>query len=315
MSQTWTFDAPTGTYKDNKLSARVFAAAVTDSKVLQFTPDVEGGMGKGVGESVTMTRVANLTHPTSAQLVENVKIPEDTFSISTTKITVAEFGRKVAWTSLSSDLSHFDLPQAIVDKLRDQMTLVMDTVGITAFTGCKVKAIPTGESALTWDTDGTASTAATVNLNYYHLEQIRDYMYSTLWVPPFEGDEYFCLASTKALRGIKQDPKFEVWNRYTNMDAKATGEVGKIEGIRFVEVGNTNTLSGSKGTGSVLGEAVVFGKDAVRMASVVTPEIRREQPADLGRSHAAGWYGVFQFGEVFPTANQGESRVVHVTSS
>ena len=314
-TQTWEFDAPTGAYKDHKISSRVFRAAIAQTKVMQFVPEVEGGFGENMGESATMIRAANITAPTSAVLEETLAIPEDPFTISTATIQLQEIGRKVVWTRRASQRAPFDMPEVVIEKLRDQLALVLDDLAMDAFTGCQIKAIPDGEASLVFDTDGTASTQATVNLNYFHVEQVRDYLFSTIHAPTFEGDEYFCLASTKALRGLKQDPKFEVWNRYITPENKANGEVGKIEGIRFVEVNNTNVLSASLGASSVLGEAVFFGRDAVRMASAVAPEIFREIPTDGGRHNVAGWYGDLGFDEVFPTANDGEARVVHLTSS
>ena len=314
-TQSWEFNAPTGAYKDHKISSKVFKAAIAETKVMQFVPEIEGGFGENMGESATMIRASNIDQPTSAVLEELLPIPEDDYSISTAQINLQEIGRKVKWTSRAAHRAPFDMPMVVQDKLKDQLSLVLDKLAIAAFTSCKIKAIPTGEAELTFDTDGTASTPATVNGNYYHVEQIRDYLYSTLNAPTFASDEYFSLASTKFLRGLKQTKEFEVWNRYTTPEMKATGEVGKIEGIRFIEVNNVNTLSASLGTNSVLGEAVFFGSDAVRMAAAVMPEIFREQPKDGGRLHCAGWYGDIGFGEVFPTANAGEARIVHVTSS
>jgi len=314
-THTWTFDAPTGAYRNHKLSERVFRAAIAQTKVMQFVPEVEGGFGMNMGESVTMIRAANIEEPASAVLEETLAIPEDPFSVSTSQILLQEIGRKVVWTARAANRAPFDLPEVVIEKIRDQLALVLDSLAIAAFTGAQTKAIPDGEASLTFDTDGTASTQATVNGNYFHVEQIRDYLYSTVNAPTFEGDEYFCLASTKFLRGLKQAREFEIWNRYTTPEYKANGEVGKIEGIRFVEINNTSALSGSLGAGSVLGEAVFFGRDAVRMAAGVVPEIFREMPTDGGRHNVAGFYGDIGFGEVFPTANAGEARIVHVTSA
>lgn len=311
---TWGFDAPTGVFKNHALSDKLYKAAVAQSKTMQFVLPVDG-FGRKRGENITLPRVSNLSEPTNGRLSETIKIPEDTISFSTKSITVAEWGRAVAYTSFSNDLANIEIPTAIEQKLQDQMTLTIDKAAMAAFQNAKVKAIPTGEAALTFDTDGTPSSAGVANLNYYHVEQVRDYMYSTLFAPPFEGDEYFCLASTKALRGLKQDPKFEVWNRYTNPEAKAVGEVGKIEGIRFIEVNNPNVLSPSKGTGSVQGEAVFFGADAVAMAMVTAPHLRHAIPADFGRSNAVAWYGIAEWDIIWDTANAGEARVVHFTSS
>lgn len=312
---TWTSDV-SGVLKNNALSSKVFRAAVADAKVIQFVNTIDG-FGRNAGESITMPRSSNLDEPTSGALAETQRIPEDSFTLSSKAVTVNEYGRAVSFSAKSQVLTKPDLPREIEDALRRRMATTMDKTAIVAFQSAKVKAIPTGEAALTMDTDGTASTAATVNLNYYHIEQIRDYLASTLNCPPFSGDEYFCLASTKALRGLKLDPKFEVWNKYTTPEAKAKGEVGMIEGIRFVEVKNTNVLSGSKGTGSVLGEAVFFGADAAGMAVVDAPHLVYETNYgnDFGRQHAIAWYGILGFDIIWDTANAGEARIVHVTSA
>lgn len=309
----WTQDSPTGVFKNHALSSEIRAAAIADCKFMQFV-SAEAGYGKGKGESITIQRIANVDVPTSGRLEEQVKMPEDTFSLSTVAITVAEWGRAIPFTSLAKDLTNFDLESKIQMKLKDQMALILDSACAAAFKTAKVKAIPTGVSELTMDTDGTASSAGVVNMNVYHVEEIRDYMSSTLNIPMI-GDSYVCLASTKACRGLKRDPKWEQWHVYTDNEAKFKGEVGRIEGIRFVEVNNTASLSGSKGTGSVQGEAVFFGQDSVAMAVATDPELRTEFAKDFGRSQAVAWYGVLEFGLIWDTANAGQARVVHFTSS
>lgn len=313
-TQTWTFDAPTGVYKNHALSSDLRQAAIAETKFMQFVKP-EAGYGKKKGDNITITRVSNLSVPTSGKLTENEKIPEDTLSITTVSITVSEWGRSVPFTSFADDLSKFNLENIIQRALRDQMKLVMDNAAADAFQTAQVKAIPDGAASIVFDTDGTASTTATVNMNFYHVEQIRDYLFSTLNVPPFEGDDYIGLVSTKAKRGVMSDDAFETWHKYTDPQAKYNSEIGRLENIRFIEVNNTGALSGSLGSGGVLGEAVIFGADAVAMAVVSDPELRAAIPQDFGRSKAVAWYGVLEFGIIWDTANAGEARIVHVTSA
>lgn len=312
---TWVYDAPSGVYKNHQLSSNLRMAAIAQTKFMQFCRP-EPGYGKKRGETISITRIANITVPTSGQLSEVGRIPEDELSLSMQSITVAEWGRSVPYTSLAQDLGKFDIENVIQKKLRDQMALVLDKAAAAAFKTGMIKAIPTGASALTFDTDGTASSSATVNLNVYHIEQIRDYMFSTLYIEPYEGDDYLCLISTKAKRGVMSDSAWQDWHKYTDPSAKYNGEIGRLENIRFVEINNTNALSGSLGTGSVLGEAVVFGNDAVAMAVAEDPELRAGIPQDFGRSKSVAWYGILQFGQIwYDSANPGEARVVHVTSA
>lgn len=314
-SHSWTYDAPTGVYKNHAMSADIRMASIAQTKFVQFTNN-ENGLGKKKGESVTITRVSNIEVPTSDVLVELERIPEDEFALSTQAIEVDERGRAIPYSSLSVDLGHFDIENAIQKKLRDQLALSLDKVAATAFKAGKIKAIPDGVSSLVFDTDGTASTAATSNLLVYHVEQIRDYMFSTLTMMPYMDGDFMCLASTKALRGLKRDPNWEKWKTYTEPEAKFNGEVGRIESVRFIEVNNTNALSASLGTGSVLGEAVFFGDDPVAMANVIDPELRAKESEDYGRSKGVAWYGIYGFDQIWKdSANAGEARVVHLTSS
>lgn len=314
-THSWVADAPSGVYKNHKLSSQIRMAAIEQAKFMAFVKP-EPGYGRKMGESITITRVSNVTVPTTDVLSETERIPEDTISLSTQAITVAERGRAIPYTNLAVDLGHFDLENAIQMKLRDQLSLSMDITAATAFKAGQVKAIPTGVATTTFDTDGTASSSATSNLNMYHVESIRDYMFGTLNIAPYSGDDYVAIISYKAKRGLMNDPKWVDWKKYTDPSAKYNGEIGRIENIRFVEQNHTSALSASLGTGSVLGEGVFFGADPVVMAVVQDPELRAKESEDYGRSKGVAWYGIYGFDQVWKdSANSGEARVVHLTSS
>jgi N4-gp56 family major capsid protein len=310
---TWEFDAPSGVFKSHAMSKRLYMAALENTVFMDFVKPVDG-YGRKMGDTVTLTRIATIAEPTSANLTEGNRIPEDTYSISTTSVTVVEIGRSVPFTSFAEDLTFFDLENGIQRRLRDQMGLVMDTKAATAFQTAQVKYIPTGLAAGTFDTDGTASTAATANWNVFHVEEVRDYLFDTLQTPTWEGDDYVAIFRTLGLRGIKRDPAWEEWHKYTDPQAKFNNEIGRIENIRHVETNHANALA-KVGTNSVLGEGVVFGADSVVMAEVLTPELRAEIKGDFGRARAVAWYGILEFGIIWDTSNAGQARIVHVTSS
>jgi N4-gp56 family major capsid protein len=307
----WQFDAPTGTFKNHAMSQKLYEQAIAESHFMEHVATVEG-FGKKKGETVTLTRLAALTEPSSAKLSEGERIPEDSYSISTTSITVSEYGRAVPYTSLADDLSFFDLESPIQSALKDQMKLSLDTVAATAFKTAKIKYAPTGIASYNLATNGTFGATATANLNVYHVEEIRDYMYDTLFVPPI-GSDYVGIFRSLGLRGLKRDPAWEQWHVYTDPGAKFNNEIGRIEQVRFVETNHSQAL-GKVGTGSVLGEGVVFGRDNIAMAEVLTPELRAAMPADFGRSKAVAWYGILEMGIIWDTGNAGQARIVHVGS-
>jgi N4-gp56 family major capsid protein len=310
---TWQFDSPSGTYKNNALSMKLYEAAVENSVFVDHVRPVEG-FGRNSGESVSLTRVQNITEPTDPVLQETVRIPEDQFALSAKSIVVKEMGRAVPFTSLSQDLSRYDLENPIQRKLRDQMRLALDTRAAAGFKRAQIKYVPTGAATNNITTNGVPGAAASVNMSYFHVEQIRDYLFDTLQTPPLEGDDYVGIFRTLGLRGIKQDPKWELWHQYTEPQSKANGEVGRIEGIRFIETNHAKAL-GKVGTASVLGEGVIFGEDAVALAEAMTPELRAAIPGDFGRSRAVAWYGILEFDIIWDTGNPGEARIVHVTST
>lgn len=310
---TWTFDAPTGTYKSHAMSMHLYEAALQKSVFMDYVRPVEG-FGRKRGDTVTLTRIANLAEPTDPTLSEGIRIPEDTMSITTKGITVSEIGRAVPYTSLSDDLSEFDIENIVQKRLRDQMKLSLDTLAAKAFKKAKIKYAPTGLASNNIATTGTFGAQATENMNVFHVEAIRDYLFDTINTPPFEGDDYIGIFRTLGLRGIKRDPAWELWHQYTDPQAKYNGEVGRLEGVRFIETNHTNALS-QVGASSVLGEGVVFGEDACGMAEAVTPELRAAVPADFGRSRAVAWYGVLAFDIIWDTGNAGQARIVHVGST
>lgn len=309
---TWTFDAPTGTYKNHALSSRLYEAAVENSMFMDHVRPVDG-YGRNNGETVTLTRVSNITEPTSAVLTESVRIPEDEFALSTQTITVTELGRAVPYTSLSQDLSKFDTENPIQRKLREQMRLVLDSLAAAAFKRTLIKYAITGAATNNITTNGTFGATSTANMNIFHVEEIRDYMFDTLRVPPAVDGDYLAIFRTLGLRGIKRDADWEEWHKYTDPTVKFNGEVGRIESVRFMETNHANAL-GKVGTSSVLGEGVVFGEDGVAMAEAMSPELRAAIPGDFGRAKAVAWYGILAFEPIWDTGNAGEARIVHVGS-
>lgn len=310
----WNFDAPTGTYKSHKLSAKLYEAAVENSVCMDHVRPVEG-FGRGSGETVTLIRVRNITEPTSPTLEEGVRIPEDEFDLSNQSITVGEIGRSIPYTSLAMDLSKYDLENPIQRKLRDQMRLSLDTLCAAAFKRTAIKYVPTGAASNNIATNGTPATQALANMNFFHMEEIRDYLYDTLHCPPVDGSgDYIGIFRTRALRGVKRDDSWEEWHKYTDPQAKYNGEVGRIESIRSIETNHANAF-GNIGSSSILGEGVVFGEDGVAMAEAMTPELRAAIPDDFGRSKGVAWYGILAFEPIWDTGNAGEARIVHVSST
>jgi N4-gp56 family major capsid protein len=308
---SWTFDATTGTFKNNKLSADLYKVSVEESVFMDHVKPLTE-FGRKMGESITLKRISTIAEPSSADLTEGVRIPEDVFAMSTRAITVGEIGRAVPYTSLAEDLSSFDVENSIQGELKRQMTLVLDTKAAVAFRSTLIKYAVTGIASNNITTNGTFGATSTDNMNVFHVEEIRDYMFDTLRVPKL-GNDYIGIFRTLGLRGIKRDPDWEEWHKYTDPSAKYNSEIGRMEEVRFIET-NHNAALRKVGTGSVLGEGVVFGQDAVAMIEAASPELRAALPGDFGRERAVAWYGILAFATIWNTGNAGEAKIVHVGS-
>lgn len=292
----------------------MYFTALEQSHFMEYV-DLVPGFGRKMGESVTIPLIAPISEPTSAVLTENSNIPETTFSLKKQVVTVVEYGQAVPFSGLIEELDHYDPQSWIQRRLVDQEKLTLDTAASVAFKATQIVAEPTGVAALNIDTGGSPTQTATANLNYFAVEQIRDYLFDTLLAPPYEGDDYMAIVRTLGLRGIKRDPLWQDWHQYKEPEAKASGEVGRIENVVFVETNHANALGTVPVSSPVLGQAVFFGAEAVALAEALTPELRASVPSDFGRQRAIAWYGILGFQILWSSNLRGEAKIVFVTSS
>lgn len=316
---TWTYDAVDGVYKSHAMSKELLVLAALQFVFVQFTKKVTG-YGKRQGETVTLPYYKALAEPTTAQLEEQTRIPIDKLEMGKYTITIKEWGRGVEFTSFAQDLSALDPKDGAQKRLIEQMNSCMDSGAADAFTGnnAKIAFIPTSLTGGVFDTDGTPSTTATVALTKDHLACVRDYLANTIHTPFYEANHYIGLMATKALRGLKNDKVLQMFNMYLRKgDMVYNNEVGMVENIRCIEVNHERALSDGVGSGSVLGECVIFGADAVGRLEIEAPHLRADPnyASDFGRKKAVAWYGSVAFDVLFQSATDREARIVKITSA
>ncbi|MEI8191873.1 MAG: hypothetical protein WCI75_19340, partial [candidate division NC10 bacterium] len=157
------------------MSAELLKLAALEFKFVPFTKKITA-FGRKMGETVTMPYYKPLTEPTSAELEEKTRIPIDQLTMGKYTITIKEWGRGVEYSSLAEDLSALSPNEGAQKALKDQMSLSMDAAAAAAFMGTNAKIAfqPTSLTNGTFDTDGTPSVAALVNLTKDHLGVVRD---------------------------------------------------------------------------------------------------------------------------------------------
>jgi hypothetical protein len=133
-------------------------------------------------------------------------------------------------------------------------------------------------------------------------------------IPSYQSGDYFCVAWPSTLRSLKNS--LETIHQYTSegFGMIMNGEIGRYEGVRFIE--QTNIAKGTgMGTdasgvwsGGASDWAVFFGEDTVAEAIAVPEEMRGKIPTDYGRNRGVAWYYLGGFGIVHTSA--AESRIL-----
>ena len=306
---SWQFDAPTGTYRNHTLSRDIRREAIADAQFMKFLR-AEPGFGKQSGESVTITRVLAL--PLAARVNEIDRLPSGRPAIETKQVAVSMWGYKVPVTEFEKNLTHFDIMNPIQQSLRDQITLTMDKMAADALKLTPVKYTPTAAGG-TFDTDGTVSTLSDRNWGVQDLRRIHDYLHGDLKCPTYKNGKYVAILSTKAARGLKNDPEYKDWLAPSTMDPLISGRLKDIEGFALFETNHFDALDNLVGTSTTTGEAIFFGSDAAGLVRVMDPEVRAGMPEELGTFREVGWVGTL---EAFLTWERPTlARVVHGTST
>lgn len=305
----WVWDAPDGVYKNHALSNNIRREAIADVQFMRFL-SAENGYGKKRGESVTITRMLQL--PLATRLGEVDRLPSGRPAIQTKQVSVSQWGFKIPVTEFEEHLTHFNIMDRMQMALKDQMSLTMDKMAADAFKLTPVKYTPltTGGEFVT---DGSADSTSDRNLGIQDLRRVHDYFRQTLKCPPFRNGRYVGILSTRAARGVKNDPEYKDWLAPTTSEPLMSGQLKDVEGFSLFESNHADALADLVGASTTTGEAVFFGADAAGLIQIMAPEIRAGIPDELGTFREVGWVGTL---EAFLTWEQAaQARVIHVDST
>jgi N4-gp56 family major capsid protein len=269
----------------------------------------EPGYGKKRGESVTITRIMKL--PEAVRVTETEALPSGRPAIETKQVVVSQWGYKVPLTEFEQDLTHFDLNSEVQRVLRDQISLTMDTMCSTALKLTPVKYTPLSTGG-EFVTDGTADSVSDRNWEVQDLRRIHDRLHGDLKTPRFRNGKYIGILSTRAARGLKNDPEYKDWLAPTTSDPLITGALKDIEGFDLYETNHVEALADLMGTSTTTGEAIFFGADAGGLVKIMDPEIRRGLPQELGLFTEVGWVGTLEAFLVWERPTM--ARVIHGAS-
>ena len=215
----------------------------------------------------------------------------------------------IPYTLKAQTLADISVPDIVKTVLRGDMAKVLDSAAAAEFKTSDYKCAVVNTATTTFSTSGTASATSSGSMSDKNVRDVVDKL-KTLNVPRYDGGNYICIASTTSIRGLYDF--FEAKVAQTTAKPMYTGEIGQYYGCRFVE--ETNILKNTLGSGSIDGEAIFFGGDAVREGIVIPEDIRIDLPKDFGRDQGIAWYYLGGFKITWTYAGDTEIRIIHLTS-
>ncbi len=280
--------------------------------------DAEDGTKKGLnrGDKFNWDVYSNVGTQ-GRRLDENTPMPETGFTIQQHQLTVYEAGNSVPYTGKLLALAKHQVV-AIIDKtLKDDARKYFDIEAFLQFNNTPLRfeaASGTSTTAISLDTNGTATTTNNVALGTGHIKAAVDTMKERN-IPPFTADDYVSLSSPTTYRNLKNS--LETIHQYTETGLAHifNGEIGRYESTRFIEqtfipkggAANATVFDPWAGTPQAWTNAqsswmFLFGGDTVTEAVCIPEEIRARIPGDFGRSRGIAWYYLGGFGLVHTDA-------------
>lgn len=303
--QLWVTDTLGGLSYADELSDLMRTAVQPLVKWRQFC-DADDHSKKGLhrGQLFTWDVYSDVASAGGA-LTETATVPESNFTITQGTGTVTEYGLAVPFTAKLDNLSKHPISRIIEKVLKNDCKKVLDSAAYTQFNLTKLRFVATTNTATgTLYTDGTATGTNSVALSTTHVKVIVDLMKERN-IPPYNGNDYFSVGHPSSFRTVKNS--LETLHQYVDrgFDMILNGEIGRYEGVRFIEQTNVAKAGWTNGTSN---QVFFFGEDTVHEAVVIPEEIRAKIPTDFGRSKAIMWFALLGYAIVHTVAAQ--SRIV-----
>lgn len=260
--------------------------------------------GLGRGQLVTWNVYSKIA-TSGTVLTEGTAMPQSNYTVRQGTATVSEFGNSVPFTNLLQYYSAQDVTAVTRDVLARDCRETMDTQAHTQFNRALLRFVGTTTAAGVLTTNGTATATNSTAYNTTFHRLLVDTMKERN-IPPYRGDDYVAVARPTALRPIRAE--LQAVFQYTDAGYQKIlkGEIGRYDGVRFVE--QTQILSGTAFNGTAWTSGAsdwikLMGADTVAEIMAVPPEVRGAIPGDYGRSLGMAWYALEGFGIVYQSSN------------
>ena len=320
--QLWAVNSLGGYMYSLELSDILRTAVQPLAKFRQFC-DAKDFTDKGLHKGQIFTwNVYSDVASQGTVLSETSTMPGSNFTIAQGTGTVTEMGQQVPYTGMLDNLSKHPVQEIINKVLKNDAKKALDGQAWREFERTPLRVVAstsTDTAKVTLTTNGTATVTNSVALGKDHIKSIVDMMKERN-IPTYSGDEYFGIAWPTTWRTMKNELEGVYQYRDEGFQMIYNGEIGKYEGVRFIEqtniphgnysgTGNYGLASNFTAWGAGLSDWAYFlGEDTVAEAIVIPEEMRGAIPSDFGRSKGIAWYYLGGFSLVQTQAKQ--ARIV-----
>jgi len=314
----------------NTLGGFMYSDELSDTLRMELQPmvrfrqhcDAKDATDKGLNKGDTYNwNIYSDVATQGGDINENDAMPETNFTITQGSLTISELGNSVPYSGKLDNLSKHPVEEVIRKVLKNDAAKGLDAKAHAQFNSTKLTVAPTSGTSTTavdLETTGTCTVTNNVAMGSGHVKAIVDIMKERN-IPMFQGSDYFCIAWPSTFRTLKND--LENVRQYVDQGFRMimNGEIGRYEGVRFIE--QTNIAKGGAADSTTWSAttadawnngksdwAFFFGEDTVAEAIAVPEEIRGKIPTDYGRSKGIAWYALLGFGIVHTDADN--SRII-----
>jgi len=259
------------------------------------------GKAQASGGITKINQVSAIT-TAGAAVAETSTIPLNGATISQITLTLYEYANGLDSSYKLKMVSGTPIESVVGNVLGRDAVKALETAAESALDACIYRYVGTSATGGAFTTNGTATATNTSVLNAYHVGSIVDYMKDTAKIPFFDGVNFLSICTVKAGRNIKNDSSFESWKMYGDPEMLLNGEVGKLDGVRFVEetliASSAGPFDNAIGSGTLTGEAYFIGENCLYELLLEREHVRQDFSNDFGRDMRWAWYAITGFGIV-----------------
>jgi N4-gp56 family major capsid protein len=313
--QLWSVDALGGYMYSDELS-EVLRVDVQPTVKFRQLCDAKDGTQKGLnrGDQFNWNIYRDVVEA-GDDLDETITIPETNFVIETASLTLGEIGNSVPYSGKLNNFSKQPVEEIVKKALKNDVRKVLDSKAHAQFNNTDLTVQATSGTSTTAVTaeEGGCTITNDVAFGKDHVKAIVDVLKERN-IPGYAGDEYYAIAWPTTYRTMKND--LESIKQYieTGFGFIMNGEIGRYEGVRFIEqsgiakggaVDSTtwNYLTADAWNNAKSDWIFFLGEDTVAEAIAIPEEMRGKIPTDYGRSRGVAWYYLGGFGLVHTGSN------------